>query len=363
MSHPILDWPTTKKIEDNGIGILSDCVSCLVTEEANGIFELEMKYPITGIHYPLIMGRYIIRAKPNKYAEPQLFRIYSISKPMSGVVTVRAEHISYDLTGIPVSLFMATDVQNAMEGFSTNAVVDCPFTFSTNKDTVANFYANVPGSIRSKLFGQEGSILDVYGGEYEFDNFHVILHKSRGTNRGVSIRYGVNLTDIKQDFNCASVATGVYPYWINAETGSVKELTERVVNVEGDFDFEKIRMLDVSNDFTEEPSEEQIRSFAKSYIKNNDIESPSVSLTVSFEELSKFSEYNEYGFIERISLFDLVNVEFPALGVSTTAKVNKIVYNVLLDRIEKVTIGNKKANITDTIATLPPGIQLGKYNV
>jgi phage-related protein len=72
-------------------------------------------------------------------------------------------------------------------------------------------------------------------------------------------------------------------------------------------------------------------------------------------------EYNEKGLVDRISLFDVVNVEFPALGVSTTAKVNKIVYDVLLDRIEKVTIGNKKENIADTIAPLSPVIQLGKY--
>lgn len=359
MSYPILYWPVSTEFDDNGIGVLSSCISCLVTEEANGMYELEMKYPMDGIHYSWIAERYIIKAKPNRDAEPQLFRIYSISRQISGIVTVHAEHISYDLTGIPVAPFSAENAQSAMEGLLNNAVVVCPFTFSTDKDTVAEFSADVPGSIRSKLGGQQGSILDVYGGEYEFDNFNVMLHNRRGADRGVSIRYGKNLTNLKQDSNCASVATGVYPYWVNAETGALKQLAEKIIDVEGTFDFVKIKMLDISNDFAEEPTDEQMRSFTRNFIQNNDVGVPSVSLTVSFEQLSRYDDYNNVEILEKISLFDYVSVEFPALGVSTTAKVNKIVYNVLLDRIEKVNIGTMKSKITDTIASLPPGIQLG----
>ena len=351
MSHPILYAPTETAFEHNGIGILGDCVSCSVTEEANGAFELEMQYPMDGIHYADIVDRCIIKVKPNQEANPQLFRVYSISKPMSGIVSVYAEHISYDLSGIPVSTFSAENASSAMTGLLAKAVIDCPFTFRTDKATTAKFAVTVPGSIRSQLGGKAGSILDVYGGEYEFDNFNVILHKSRGRNRGVSIRYGKNLTDIKQDRNCANVATGVYPYWVNQETGAVVELPEKIINADGTYSFVKIKMLDVSAVFIERPTEDQIRSYANAYIKNNDIGVPSVSLSVSFKQLEQSEEYKGMALLEKVSLFDTVNVEFPALGVSATAKAVKIVYNGLLDRVESVTLGSVKAKITDTVAS------------
>jgi phage minor structural protein len=226
---------TETNFDHNGIGILSACVSCEVTEEANGAFELAMTYPMDGIHFEKIGDKAIIKAKADQFRDPQLFRVYAISKPMSGIMTVLAEHISYDLSGIPVKPFSATSAAFALSGLKENAVVNCPFDFWTDKETQANFKVSVPSSIRSRLGGVSGSIIDVYGGEYEFDNYTVKLHNNRGMNRGVSIRYGKNLTDIKQEENCSSVATGVYPYWyVETDEGSaLVELPERVVNAPG----------------------------------------------------------------------------------------------------------------------------------
>jgi phage minor structural protein len=341
----------------NGIGILSGCRSCVVTEEANGLYELVMQYPIDGIHSDEIVDRSLIKAKPNRDSSPQLFRVYSITKPMNGILSVSAQHVSYDLSGIPVSVFSAQNAPDALLGLSNNAVTNCPFRFRTDKKTIANFSAAVPGSIRSKLGGVAGSILDVYGGEYEFDNFDVILHNRRGQNRGVSIRYGKNLKDMKQDINCASVSTGVYPYWVNAETGAVVELPERIVYADGLYDFEKIKMLDVTEVFMEKPTVDQIRNYAKSYIKNNSIGIPSVSLSVSFTQLEQSAEYKGKYLLDRVFLFDTVSVEFPALKVSASAKVVKIVYDVILDRVKNATLGNVRANIADTLAKQTQQIQ------
>ena len=352
MSYPILYSATETNFDHNGIGILSACVSCEVTEEANGIFELAMQYPMDGVHFAEIGDRAIIKAKADQFRQPQLFRVYAISKPMNGIVTVLAEHISYDLSGIPVKPFSAPAASSALLGLKNNAVVDCPFNFWTDKSTSANFKVKTPSSIRSRLGGITGSILDVYGGEYEFDNYTVKLHNSRGTNRGVSIRYGKNLTDIKQDQNCSNVATGVYPYW----TGNVEEkdvlveLPERIVDAPGTYNFVKIRTLDLSSEFETQPTVEQLRSKTQSYIKTNNIGVPSVSLTVSFAQLEQTEEYKHLKLLERVSLFDTVNVEFPALGVSATAKAVKMVYDVIADRVKSVTLGSVRANIADTIA-------------
>ena len=357
MSYPILYSPMETDFHHNGIGILSNCISCEVTEEANGLYELVMQYPMDGIHSSEIIERSLIKAKPNKDSKPQLFRVYSITKPMNGILSVSAQHISYDLSGIPVSVFSAQSAPDALLGLSNNAVTNCPFRFRTDKKTIANFSAAVPGSIRSKLGGVAGSILDVYGGEYEFDNFDVILHNRRGQNRGVSIRYGKNLKDMKQDINCSSVSTGVYPYWVNAETGAVVELPERIVYADGVYDFEKIKMLDVSEVFMEKPTIEQIRNYTKSYIKNNNIGIPSVSLSVSFTQLEQSAEYKGKHLLDKVFLFDTVSVEFPALKVSASAKVVKIVYDVILDRVKKATLGNVRSNIADTLAKQTQQIQ------
>lgn len=353
MSSPILYSATETDFSNNGLGILGDCISCEVTEEANGIFELVMQYPMGGIHYDDIADRSIIKAKADQFRDPQLFRVYAISKPMSGIVTISAEHISYDLSGIPVAPFTAGSVTLALADLKNNAVTDCPFNFWTDKDTSGTFSVSVPSSIRSRLGGVEGSILDVYGGEYEFDNYTVKLHNNRGMNRGVSIRYGKNLTDIKQEQSCASVATGIYPYWAGDVDGNtvLVELPEKIVNAPGTYNFVKIRTVDFTESFESQPTEEELRSKADSYVKSNNIGIPNVSLTVSFAQLEQTDEYKHLKLLEQVLLFDTVNVEFPALGVSATAKAIKIVYDSLSDRVKSITLGSTKANIADTIAT------------
>ena len=353
MSIPILYSATETDFSNNGLGILGDCISCEVTEEANGIFELVMRYPMDGIHYGDIADRAIIKAKADQIRDPQLFRIYAISKPMSGIVTVSAEHISYDLSGIPVSPFTSGSVSSALVDLKNNAVIDCPFDFWTDKDTSGTFSVSVPSSIRSCLGGVEGSILDAYGGEYEFDNYKVKLHNRRGMNRGVSIRYGKNLTDIKQEQNCASVATGIYPYWAGDVDGNtvLVELPEKIVEAPGTYNFVKIRTVDFTESFDTQPTEEELRSKAEKYLEYNNIGIPDVSLTVSFAQLEQTDEYKHLKLLEQVLLFDTVNVEFPALGVSATAKAIKIVYDSLSDRVKSIPLGSTKANIADTIAT------------
>lgn len=353
MSYPILYSATETNFSSNGLGILGDCVSCEVTEEANGLFELVMQYPMGGIHYEDIADRSIIKAKADQFRDPQLFRVYAISKPMSGIVTISARHISYDLSGIPVSPFTAGSVSLALADLKNNAVTDCPFNFWTDKDTSGAFSVSVPSSIRSRLGGVEGSILDVYGGEYEFDNYTVKLHNSRGMNRGVSIRYGKNLTDIKQEQNCASIATGIYPYWAGDVDGNtvLVELPEKIINAPGTYDFVKIKTVDFTERFEAQPTVAQLRSVAESYVQSNNIGIPTVSLTVSFAQLEQTDEYKHLKLLEQVLLFDTVNVEFPALGVSATAKAIKIVYDSLSDRVKSITLGSTKANIADTVAT------------
>lgn len=338
---------TARDFSTNGLGALSDAISCKVAEERNGEYELEMQYPVSGARFSEIGQRSIITAKPNPTDDPQPFRVYSITKPINGVVTVCAAHISYDLSGVPVARFEAGSAAAAMSGLGTFAAVEHPFTFWTDKTTEGSFSVKSPASIRSRLGGNEGSILDVYGGEYAFDGFTVRLYQERGMNRGVSIRYGKNLTDLEQEENCANVYTGVYPYWTDGE--SVVELPEKTLNAEGTYDFTRILTLDLSADFEEPPTEGDLRSRAQRYMEVNRIGVPRVSIKLSYVPLEQAAEYESLALLERVKLCDTVTVQFPALGVSASAKCIRTVYDVLLKRFESVELGEARPNIADTI--------------
>ena len=337
-------------IKGNGVGALRDCISCTTTEERNGSYELEMVYPVGGQHYDALALRGLIKAQPNPYAEEQLFRVYQISRPINGQVTVNAAHISYDLSGIPVAPYTASTAAQALDRLKSQATVDCPYEFWTDLTTTANFAANVPSSLRSLLGGIDGSILDVYGGEYEWDNYTVRLHSKRGTDRGVSIRYGKNLTDITQEENCESVYTGVYPYWTDSD-GNVKQIsTSPIVDVpDNQYSFTRILLLDISREYTEQPTDEQLKQYALNYIKANKIGVPKVSLKLSYAQLEQTEEYKGKALLERVGLCDTVHVVFERLGVDATAKVIKTVYNVLLDRYDSVELGTPRSNLASTI--------------
>lgn len=349
MSKPILFAATDTAFDTNGLGVLTDAISCTVTEERNGAFELEMTYPVSGIHYGEIKTRCIILARPNPADDPQPFRIYRITRPLDGIVAVYAEHISYDLSGVPASPFTADSVSDAMLKLQSMAAVDSPFTFWTDKSTAAAMNVPVPASTRSLLGGSEGSVLDVYGGEYKWDCYTVRLYNARGQNRGASIRYGKNLTALQQEENISNVYTGVYPYWADAD-GNLTQLPEKIINAPGTYDFIRILPLDLSQHFDAMPTTEQLQQAAEAYMSSNNIGVPTVSLSVSFAQLGQTEEYKDLALLETVLLCDTVNVEFPALGVSATAKCVKTIYDVLLDRYNSVDLGDARTNIADTIA-------------
>ena len=340
---PILYSPTTTSFTTGGIGKLIDAGSCIVTEERNGSYELEMTYPITGHLYDEIKQRSIIFAKPSPAQSEQPFRVYRITKPLNKVVTIYAAHISYDLSGIPVKNFTSQSVQAALTALTTSSVISNPFTFWSDKTNSGVMEIETPMPCRTIL----SNILDAYGGEYEFDKYTVKLHSQRGFDNGVSIKYGKNLTDLEQDENCSNVYTGVLPYW----TGNDTTVSGSVVNAPGTYDFTRILPVDFTSDFEEQPSTAQLNNAATKYISDNNIGIPEVNLTVSFVHLNQTEEYKNLGIFERVELGDTIKVEFAAMGVSSTARCVKTVYNTLLERYDNVELGEVKKGLADTISS------------
>ena len=329
------------QFDTNGIGSLTDAVSCVVTEERNSTFELEMVYPITGQHYSDIQYRTIILAKPNPYDQPQPFRVYRISRPLNGLVTVSAWHISYDLNGIPVRPFHTYTIDATFSALATNAVITNNFTYYTDKpdSMYGEVQTDAPYSVRNILGGMEGSVLQTYRGEYKFDRFTVSLLTNRGTDSGATLRYGKNIVNLTQDEDFSELYTGVAPYW-KGEDDSVY-LPETIVYVTGDFGFERILSLDLSTEFEEKPTAEQLRNRAQAYIEDNSIGIPQASIDIG---------YAMDATIESVKLCDTVSCVYLALGVEATAKCVKTVYDVLLKRYKSITLGSIRSNFADNYA-------------
>ena len=351
---PILFPSTATSWTTQGLGALTDATSCTVTEERNGIFELEMQYPMSGIHFSEIQNRCIIFAIPSPYRSAQPFRIYRVTKPLGGICTIYARHIAYDLDGVPLKPFTAGSAAEAIAGLQANAAIDSPFTFWTDKATVANFSVTVPSATRSVLGGQTGSVLDVYGGEYEWDGYTVKLHNKRGQDNGVLISYGKNLTDLEQDENISNVITGILPYWADQDGNLV---TGEIVNAPGTYDFQKVVPVDFSQDFETAPTLGQLQEAAEDYVSANKVGVPEVSLAVSFVQLEQTEEYKHLALLEKCDLCDTVTVQFEKLGVNAKAEIVKIVTDVLLERYKSVEIGSIRPNIATTIAGQQQEIQ------
>lgn len=337
----------------NGIGVLSGINSCSVHQVLNGEYELQFNYPINGSRFKDLIERRIVTAKPDPISEDQAFRIYRIVKGLGDWVVVYAEHISYDLSGIPVNPFSAPDVGTALMGIKSNAVVNTPFSFVTDKTTTAKMSLTRPCSMKSALGGMEGSVLDTYRGEFEWDNFVVHLWNRRGTDRGVHIRYGKNLTDFEQDSQCSNMYTAVYPYWNNEE----ETLMGNLITVLENPGYNRVLSLDLSDQFEKKPSIEELNETAKSYISSHSLDKPLVSWKISFQSLENTTEYAGKRLLESIYLGDTVHVNFEKLGISVDARAVETEYDPVLERYNSITLGSVRSNLSDTIVAQEKSIQ------
>lgn len=344
---PILYDEFETDFDSNGIGMLVDETDTTVIE-GSGKFELEMKYPITGSRFRDIKKRAIIMAKPNPMKDPQPFRIERITKVMGDQVTVYAKHLAYDNIGITCSPFAAETATEALQAIKSNAVGDCPFEFWTDIDAVSPMEVKVPQQIWTLMGSDDGCILNLYGGEYEFDRYRINLWSQRGMDRGVSIRYGKNLRSLEQDENIASCYTAVHPYWANSD-GLCVELPEKIVKASGNYGYVRIMPLDLSQVFEIAPTEDELREQAKTYIESNNIGVPATSWKIQFELLEKAEEYKGKALLEQVLYGDTVSVFYEDLDIEVAARVNEVRYKPRLERYDSVSLGDVKQTLADTI--------------
>ena len=353
---PVLYRANATDFSTYGIGTLTDTISCVVTEERNGAYECVLKYPITGAHYAEIQRERLIKAKPNDTSKNQMFRIYRMTKPIGGIVTVYAQHLSYDLTTIATPAWEASNIapQLALEHAFEAALTPHRFTFRTDYTVPKDFSINKPKSIRAVLGGEAGSLVSLWGGEFEWDNYTVIHHQGRGTSTGVVIEYGKNLTSLEQDADITGVYTDLLPYAVITDTDgneTVVTLTEQILPIS---DSTLVQRKTLIKDFTDSfgmddvITEEALRTKAERYLQNNPLGVETPTLKVAFEPLWKQPEYAAV--LERVSLCDRVTIKHTQLGVKATAKVVTTEYDTLAEKYISITLGSVKNSLINTVA-------------
>ena len=340
------------KFDHNGIGKLADAQFCTVTEKRNGSYELKLICPADGIHAEMLEEGNIILAKPSDTMQSQPFRIYKITTPIDGKLEVLARHISYQLNFITVSPFTTGGCAGAMNGLKKHASSDCPFSVWTDMESKAAFAVSVPASFRNCLGGMEGSMLDTFGGEFEWDRYTVKLHKARGTDHNVHIIYGKNLTDFKMEKSIENTITGVHPYWVDNETQAVMELPEKVVMVSRkSVPYQKITVLDCTSAFQEKPSEAALREYAQDYIDTTSLTEPEVDIKIDFIQLWNTPGYEDVVQAEQVSLCDTVHVFISKLGIEVSSKVTETEYDCLLERYNSITLSNSTVSSRNSSLT------------
>lgn len=360
---PILYETDETDFVSNGLGRLRDCISCIVTEERNGIFECDFEYPVSGANFDLIKCGRIIAVTHDDTGDLQPFDIVSYSKPIDGIVTFHCTHISYRLSGQTVWASSINSLASALTLFGN--VTGTPFTYSA--DFSSNNYMaaadGVPRTVRQMLGGIEGSVLDSYGGEYEWNKWQVILHRNRGQARDFTIRYGVNLLDYQEDTDYQGTYASCIPYWVGSDDQGQQvvvrgsRVNSGLPTVSGRNDCVP---LDLTDKFESKPTAAQLQTLAATIMTSQQVNLPAQTINVDFVRLQDMSEYAGYAPLLQCQLCDTIKVEFPAYGLSGRFKIVKTVWNALTERFDEMQLGSLSTTLAEAL-----GISQGsteKYN-
>lgn len=517
----------------NGLGRLSDAISCVITQNKAGTYELVMVYPLDGIHAVEITNNRIIYAKPERGKAPQPFKIRNIEKTLDGRMTITARHNCYDLNYYACKEFGQTDVApyqitpslydsdqeligvlsdltmynvnvsgtkwiltliypyngTYASDLSTNAFIyaqpaigrelvmfditnvvrpantsttsntvrraklptdvagttiststnpttgavtvtevttiisgnittivtdvrvtsygdyevtananitpyipseykmtvtqaleylqsytdeiqECPFTFTASPTTAGDswattqrtFWSDVPKAVKPLLQGSEGSVLDVFGGEWEYDHFRCILHEERGADNGVQYRYGKNITSINERINIDEIYTHAFSFWkgtasssTDTEEGEYYTKTGTIINILNSdysamFPTQRTLIIDASDDYEKEPTTEQLDAYTRRYVSNHSSGTPTVTIEVSIIDLANTTEYEDIAALEEVNLYDTVTIVFPSFGVNVKSKVTEIEFDVLKEKNNHVIIGDVTTKLSNIIA-------------
>lgn len=351
---PILFDSTETLFDTNGVCRLSDSISCLVTEERNGIYECDFEYPVDGAYFDEIRCGRIIACTHEDSVDVQPFDIVGYSRPINGVVKFHATHISYRQKEIVARGSSISTLSAAFDMLKSSASPSNPFKYETDlASSTINMGAadGIPRTVRQLLGGVEGSILDTWGGEYQWDKWTVRLLNNRGNEKDFAIRYGVNMIDYNEDIDYSETYSAVFPFWSSGEDDDrTIVLGGRVDSGMETYSGRNICVpLDLSDKFETAPTASDLRDFASAYMRTKQVNLPKQNISVDFIRLQDSEEFSQYAELLQCKLCDYIPVIFPWYGVQGRYKIVKTVYNVLTDRYESMELGDLSMSLSEAL--------------
>jgi len=349
---PIIYESSETAFASNGLGRLRDILSATVCEERNGLYELDFEYPVDGANFDLIQCGRVVAVTHDDSGDIQPFDIVSYTKPIDGVVKFHAVHVSYRQSGIVAQGSGINSLADAMTMLTSTAQPSNPFTYSADFTSTAYMASadGTPRSVRQFLGGIEGSILDAYGGEYEFDRFRVILHRSRGVTRDFVIRYGVNMLDYSEDTDFSNTFSACVPYWRGNDNGSDIIVKGNRVDYGGTaYNGRNICVpLDLSDKFEDAPTTAQLEAEALRVMQSKQSTLPAQTISVDFVRLQDMG-YEGLDNLLQCNLCDTIRVEFPRYSMSGSFKIVRTVYDVLQDRYDSMELGQLSTTLAEAL--------------
>jgi phage minor structural protein len=357
--RPILYNANETAFETYGLGEI-DATKAQVTRERNGNYTLYIEYPASGPLAGTFKNDMRIKSDAGLRTKNQTFFISRISKDSTGILKIYAKHISHltEKMAIRNNTNATGTAQSALAIWALNALGGIRFDTWSDIDLTSKTSWNIADfkTARDALGGVKGSILDVWGGEYEFDNTVIRLHKQLGRKSPTVLEYGRNILRAEDDQDIEGAYTSVYPYATytpenqgSGEGGATSqqvtvELPEKYVDGPyiGLYNERRVLIVDFSSNFKDKevPTIDKLRRLAKEYAINNRLGLPKINTKIEYVDLSKTLDYKLTQILEEAELCDIVPVYYPQIGLtSEDAKLTTIVYDVLLEQNDSVEVG------------------------
>ncbi|GGN59290.1 phage tail spike protein [Oceanobacillus indicireducens] len=355
--YPVLYNSNETNFIHNGLGLLTGTISAIATEELNGMFELNMEYDSEGFLADIIQEEMFIKAKANDKQDEQLFRIYSITKNHENDnLIIAGQHVTYDLGNNFVEELHANNLtkKQVMELIGSSTAYPHPFDVTSTNTTTQSSTSLYRTNPLQMIGGMEGSVLQIWGGQIERDNFRLVMHDRRGSDDGVLVTYKKNLTGLNAKFDISSLKTRIFPFVFKEATD---DEPEQLITVPGKYidsphinDYEMPYILPV--DFSSEEdieTAEDLLNVASGWFVETGRDKPKVEMEVQFEHLWETEEYKDVAALELVGMGDTITVRHGKLNVEGTAIVNRIEYDVLAEKNLAVDVGSVKARFSDRI--------------
>lgn len=364
--HAILFAKNETKFIDYGLGVIISSVG-EVTTQRNGEYTIYIEIPQevldTYRYDQIIEVGMFLKVKAGIRRGLQTFEINRVVKSDDGALRIWGEHAllaRLNADNIRPSVSVKGSADMALQTLSDNLVSKKGFDVQSDIDTsnTANWTVDHFENAKEVLAGKSGSILDIWGGEYEFDNNLIFLHKRLGRKAPTALIYGRNITSIKQDERIDSTYTSVYPYAVYQDDKQKEHLVSIdnfVIDSDhvGKYQHRKIKTLDLSEKFKEQevPTKEKLTKLAKAYIKSNSIGVPTTKLEIEYQDLSRLAEFKGFEFIEEIDICDVLPVFYPKIGVTDQdARVTEVVYDFINDQNKSIKIGTVGRSTSYTLS-------------